>query len=346
MKTAIFTIVFLLAIGVHAQPATAPSNETLMKGQFTFDVPDGWKVDGKTSDDKLAKLSREHQQAAMAVNVNPQPQSLPDSAANSMSQHVIKMIRDHAAAGDFKLVEQPKAEKDDRFFMRIHHKFQRDTVVGDELQIYRLIGNDLITVAVTVFTDSSDEAKPIFEEAEKTLLSVKSAKAGAAAPHAAAKLKPATKPTVLSAARIAFNAPAGWDEDLSDNTTGMVAKYHDPNQPVNLIAINVTPLPPEAKKDAKARDVIVEQIVSGQQTSFNLEGANQVGSAETIKDNRFLKKTKQRYEKGDAKLLVTSRVKRVGDVIVNVALVALDPGANDVDRLADEVAVSVRSSGK
>jgi hypothetical protein len=343
MKTAIFLSVFLLCSSLLAQPATAPSTGSLLKGEITFTIPDEWKLDGKTPDDKLAKLSRSDPQGAMAVNVNVQPQALRDSDAPALSQHVVKMILDHAKAGDYQLIEQPKAEKDDRFFMRIHHKFQKGSLVGDELQIYRLIGNNLITVAATAFTDSPDESKQIFGEAEKTLLSVKSSKGGAGATPVKL-LRPATRPTALPAAKIAFNAPAGWEEQTNDNTSGIVATYHDPVESFNTMVISIRPLPPEAKKDPKARDVIVDEMVKGENASFKLDGANQVGDVEPVKDNRFLKKTKLKYEKADAKLTVTSRVKRVGDVIVNVAMVALEPGATDIDRLADEVAVSVRPS--
>ena len=340
-------MIFLLATWCQAQqPTTVAITQTLSKGDVVFTVPDGWRFDGKTTDDHLAKLTRSAPEAAMAVNVVQQPQSLSNSDADAMAQHVCKMIRDHATAGDFQLIDPPKAEKDDRFFMRIHHKFQKNATVGDELQIYRLLGNNLITVAVTVFTDSPDEAKPVFEDAEQTLISVKSSKSAAAMHGATRTMKPATRPTALANAKVTFNAPAGWDEQINDHSEGIVATYHDPAQSFNTIAISVTPLPPEAKKDPKIRDMLVETIVNDEKTQFKFDGASVVGDSETVKDNRFLKKTRIRYDKSGDKIQVTGRQRRVGDVVVSVAMASEESSAADVDRLADEVAMSVRAEGR
>src|SRR5439155_1538690 len=177
-----------------------------------------------------------------------------DSAAPKIAQSLAKGIRDHADKGDFELVMQPKTEPDDRFFLRLHHKFKKGALVGDEVQMIRVIGLNLVTVAATAFTDSPDEAK----------------------------------------------------------------------------------------KDPKIRDALVEEIVNGEKASFKFDGANVVGETETVKDNRFLKKVRIRYEKADSKIQVTSRIRRVGDAVMSVAMASVEASANDVDKLADDVAMTLR----
>jgi hypothetical protein len=156
------------------------------------------------------------------------------------------------------------------------------------------------------------------------------------------KAKPATRPTALPNAKIVFNGPAGWSEDTNDNTSGIVATYHDPVEQFNTIVISVRPLPPEANKDPKIRDALVEEIVNGEKASFKFDGANVVGETETVKDNRFLKKVRIRYEKADSKIQVTSRIRRIGDAVVSVAMASVESSADDVDKLADEVAMTLR----
>src|SRR2546421_6343419 len=198
MKTAIGLIICFLASPLLAQPTTAPATETLMKGDIVFALPDGWKLDGKANNDRLAKLSHVEPTAVLVINVDPQQSVLPDSAALKIGQMLTKKIRDNAAKGEFELLTQPKTEADDRFFLRIHHRYKKGSETGDQLQLYRVIGKNLVAVATTAFTDSPDEAKKIFDDAEKTILSIGGAKGQTNAPgHPAVQSKPATRPTAL-----------------------------------------------------------------------------------------------------------------------------------------------------
>ena len=317
-----------------------------MGGDIVFVPPAGWKLDGKTDNGRLAKYSRSDPLAALVVNVDPQQDELPDSAAAQIGQMLCKKIRDNAAAGQFELLTQPRTEPDDRFFLRIHHRFAHEAQTADELQIYRVMGKNLVAVAVTVFTDTTEQAKPVFDDAEKTLLSVRTARQQAAidgrTSAAMPRTHPATRPTVLPLAKIRFNAPAGWEADANDNVSGIVASYKDPNQGFNTIVISIRPLPPEAKTDPKLRDVLVDEIVDGEKTQFKFDGAQIDGSTEKITDNRFLRKERTRYEKGESKIQVTSRQLCVGDAVVSVAMVSLDANAVEIDKLADEVALTIR----
>lgn len=338
---------FILAAPAFAEPATEPVTESILNGEMLYSPPDGWKLDGKANDGKRAQYSHASPHARIDFVVLPQQTILTDTYAPTLGQKLCDKLRAGIVAQKMTLTEGPKMEKDDRFFLRIHSRYNKGSENSDQIAIYRVIGKDLVSVIATSFADSPDDAKPVFDDAEKMLLSVKSSKqaaaAASAATHTLAKvMKPATRPTALPQAKITFNAPAGWSEETNDNTSGIVATYHDPAESFNTIAISVRPLPPEAKKDPKARDALIDQIVSGEKAQFKFDGANVVGDSETVKDNRFLKKVRTRYEKADAKIQVTSRQKRIGDVIVSVSMAAMEPAATDIDKLADEVAMSLR----
>jgi hypothetical protein len=329
---------------IFAEPASAPAIDSLMKGDVVFTTPDGWKMDGKANNDRLAKFSHSNPDAVMVINVDPQAQPLDNSASLEIGQMLIKKINANGKSGEYKIVDPPKMENDARFFLRIHHRFKKGEETGDQLQLYRVIKKNLVAVAVTAFTDSPDKSKELFADAEKMLLGINhgAGASGAGAATAHKVVKPATRPTALPNAHIAFNAPAGWQDETNDNAKGIVATYHDPDDNFNMIVISVQPLPAEAKKDPKVRDAVIEEMVKGEKTEYKADGATAVSENEPVKDNRFLKKARSKYEKGDVKFQVTSRQRRVGDAVVSVAMVSLESFAPVIDKLADEVALTVR----
>ncbi len=346
LKAALLTLLCsFFANYASAEPATAPSTETLLSGDIVFTPPDGWKMEGRSKDGRRVGYSHADPSAVMVVNADPQQSVLDDSAAPKIGQTVMKQVTDNAARSGLELISPPKMEPDDRFFLRVHHQYKKGNEIADQLQIYRVVGLNLVAVAVTVFATSPDQIKTAFGEAETTLTTVKSAKQAGASAHSATKMKPATRPTALPNAKIIFNGPAGWDEQTNDNTSGIVATYHDPAESFNTLVVSVRPLPPEAKKDPKMRDALVDEIVRGETTQFKFDGANPVGDTEIVKDNRFLKKERTRYQRPDAKIQVTGRQRRIGDVVVSVAMASLESSAADIDKLADEVMMSVRAVG-
>jgi hypothetical protein len=341
----------LLAQPAAPAPATAPSavvEESLMKGDILYTAPDGWTLKGKNKEDRLAAYMHTDPTATLVVNIDPQQQVLDDSAAAKIGQQLCQNIRNNAGKGGYELIELPKAETNtDGFFLRIHHRFKKGNQTGDQLQLYRVIGRNLVAVATTVFTDSPEQSKPIFEQAAKTLQGVHTAGQGSriAAIHAPAA-RPTTRPIVLPQAKIRFSPPAGWTEETNDNPKGIVATYHDPADGANMLVIDVQPLPKEARTDPKLRDALVEQIVNGEQTELKVPGAQPAGPPQPLTDHRFLRKQRTSYESSDAKFQVTSRQLRIGDVVVSVAMLSRQENAAENEKLADDVALTLRALGR
>jgi hypothetical protein len=340
MKSLLIAFTLLSAISSLAQPATAPATETLLKGDFIFTPPDGWKLEGKADDGRRARYSHADPGGQMEIIILQQEAPPTNAAAVQIGQAIAKKLRDNANSQGFKLLMPPKVETDTKFYLRVHYKYAKEAEVAEQVAVYRVMGFELASIITTVFGDSPDEIR-LFEAGEKTLLGAKMARE---VTKNTPRARPATRPTVLSTAKITFNAPAGWDEQLSDNSSGIVATYHDPTQRFNTIIITVRPLPAEAKKDPKIRDAMVDEIVSGEKTQFKFDGAQAVGETEIVKDRRFIRKERIRYERTDAKIQVTARQLRIGDAVVSVAMAALDQSAADLDKLADEVALTVKAA--
>ncbi len=326
-----------------AQPATAPAaaTETLPKGDLTFTPPQGWKLEGKDKTGSLAAYSSAVLKATLVVHVDVQPTALDESAATKIGQLRVKQAEDNAAKSDLELLSKPRIEPEKRFFLRIHQAFRKESKDYEQVQIYRLVGRNLCSVSVIADSSAPDSVKRVIADAETTLTSIRSTKSLPASP--AAKPKPATRPTVLPAAKISLRAPAEWGAETNENASGIVATYKDPDQTFNTIVISVRPLPAEAKKDPKVRDALVDEIVNGEKIQFKFDGASTVGETEVVKDRRFLKKTRTRYETADHKIQVTSRQMRIGDSVVSIAMASMEANAADVDKLADDVAMTVKA---
>jgi hypothetical protein len=350
MRYLIF-IAFLIAshtaaAGPASAPSTAPSTETLLGGKVTFTPPRGWDLRGKSNDGKTVSYKLDPDMALMGITVTEQEIALNEAAAAKMGQAICKKLRDTIVKSGAEILTPPIAEKDDRFFLRIHVRYTQDGKMADQLQLFRVLGIELVNVAVTAFSDSSDDVKMIFGEAEQILLGVQAPGINHAKPLPANLRAPTTKPVLLTEAKLRITPPAGWRAEVSDNASGIVATFRDPQDETNLIAVSLRQLPQAARTDPKTRDVIVDEMVAAEKQQFKIEGAQVQGSSQTIKDNRFLRKVRTKYEAKGKGFQIESRQLRVGKSVISVTTVSLDEQADLVEKLADEVALSIKSAGR
>jgi hypothetical protein len=285
----------------------------------------------------------------MAVNADHQESPLDEEAAVQIGQMQCKRIVDNAQKGNTQILDAPKIEKDERFFLRIHHRFKKGESVGDQLQLYRVLGKELVAVAVTAYTDSPEQAKPVFDEAEKVMSSARSSASGGAGPATSPTMKPpqlAAKLIMLSQAKIRLLPPEQWRAEVNDAGSGIVATFHDPADNTNLLAVSVRQLPKEARSDPKMRDALLEEMASGEKAQFKIDGAEPVGQTINVVDRRFLHKARTRYRMstGGKQFDISSRQVRAGDEIVSVTVVTLEDKFDVIDKLADQVALSVRAA--
>jgi len=337
----------LRAAPPSTSPSTVPATDTLLGGKVTYIPPPGWDLRGKLDGGRTAAYLLEPDKASLAITVNEQDVALDAAAALKMGQFICKKLREDVPRSGAEIHTPPRVEKDDRFFLKVRDRFTRDGRLADRLQIYRVIGLELITVAVTAYSDSPEDVKVIHEEAEQLLLSAAAPGRNAAAKPQAARARgaAAAKPMVLSQARIRITPPSAWRAELTDSAAGIVATFRQEADETNLIALSVRPLPKDARTDPKLRDIIVEEMVAGEKQQFKIEGAEVKGSTETIKDNRFLRKTRTRYQAKDREFQVGSRQLRVGNTLVSVSTVSLIEQSDGVEKLADDLAVGIRSTG-
>lgn len=334
-------VILLIVLAMQTTaPATQPAS--LLKGEIFFTPPpdDGWRETRRGEAGNFIEY-RWEDRAIMHVTVTPAQLAFTKELVRKMGDTVCQKILKDANANNVQLLQPPTIEPDGRFTLRIRHRYMADGAENNQLQIYREVGNFLVHVAITVRSETADESvESLQADAEKLLLEAKSGKQ-LARERSAAPPAPGT-PIAINEARLRLTPPGGWDVETKPIAEGIVATIRDPEDRTNLIAVSVRPLPPEARRDAKLRDILVEEIVNAESQQFVLEGATLNGSAEPVKDTRFLRKTRSRYETKDIRFQITSRQMRVGDVIMSVTCVCLEDTATFVDKLADDVAVKAR----
>jgi hypothetical protein len=260
--------------------------------------------------------------------------------APQIAARVRKQLREEASRGEMDVILAPREYDDERFLVAVRDRFNTLERFGDRVHLYRPVGLYLGHVVVTVFTEDEAEAKRVHEIGAEMLMSLRLNRAGAADVK---KRASAPRLVTFAAARVRLMPPDGWRAEPNEGAIdGVIVTYRDAEDETNLITVSVRPLPPEARRDAKLRDLAVDEMVDADRQSFRIDGAEVVGETQTVTDRRFLRKTRTDYEHEGRRFRVTSRQVRAGDVIASVTIVAREESAESVDAIADRVALSVK----
>lgn len=313
---------------------------TLDGEKVLFTPPPGLTFQGNLNEGRAASFSIGDTQALVSVLVTPQQQGLPRGFKDRLAQFVGKTIREEASQGQQDIVMPPRVEDDERFLLRVHDKFNTEERFGDRVHLYREVGLYLVSVTATAYTEDEAEAKRVHELGAEMLLSVR---LNRRPPVARKPDQPAAnKPVFFAKAKVRLTAPPGWGAEANDNAEGIIVTYQDPQEQSNCIAVSVRQLPAEARRDAKIRDILIDEIVDGEKQTFKVDGAEIVGQTQAIDDRRFLRKTRTDYEYQGRKIRITSRQVRAGNAVVSVTMMASEEQGDAVDAIADKLATDVR----
>lgn len=100
---------------------------------------------------------------------------LPSDAEISpaMGGAIVRQLRqNHKNAGQ-KILMDPKVERDPRFDLRVHEKFEQDEKMVEQLHLYRKVGPRVLMVTANAQTDSQEKSKPVLKAAEDLALDAK-----------------------------------------------------------------------------------------------------------------------------------------------------------------------------
>lgn len=347
-------------IALASPPTSAPTtaqtgnDATLCHGIVHYTVPAGWKLRGKAADDLSAHYNSPNGKSILSVVVVPLKQRISDAMIEQIAPSLTKKILADAQKDGAEVLTAPHEEHDDRFAVKLLDRTRKDGHTIDRLHLYRREASMLLSVVCRVTAETHELAEPVHKVAEQLLMDVtleslnESSTRPTTKPATSAKpAADATGPTVLVKARLRIlTPPPGWRVQKPDAATGVVASYHERGGENGLIVVSVRPIPAEAKKDPKIRDILIDEMVSGEQASMQIPGAKEKDKPHAVTDARFLRKTARTYDVEAAGYTVVSRQIVVGNSLVSVASLAPDERAAEIDAMADTVATSAKPLGR
>jgi hypothetical protein len=150
-----------------------PAKESLLGGKVEFTPPGGdWErahVSG--AGDAAAYMNKDHKDHKGLIAL----QVLPADAEMSpqMGGAIVRQLRqNHKQAGQ-KIVMDPKVERDPRFDLRVHEKFQQGEKTIEQLHLYRNLGPRVVMVTAQAQADNDEQSKPTLKAGEDLALSAK-----------------------------------------------------------------------------------------------------------------------------------------------------------------------------
>ena len=86
-----------------------------------------------------------------------------------MAGIIIKGIREKVTEQGAEILYGPKAEKDERFYLRVHDRCRIEDAIIDRVQIYKAVGRNLVLVSVTARNATDEKTREIHKLGEELL---------------------------------------------------------------------------------------------------------------------------------------------------------------------------------
>jgi hypothetical protein len=333
-------ITALLLFPLAAMPtngAAAPSTslatrtaemEPLLDGSLRFAPPPGWELTGRSDDNTKASYAAPDGAGRISIHVQPQDRMFldPEKAAAQMAMVIGKTIREDADRANKQMLLPPRVQKDDRFFLKMHDRTAGDTGTTDRLQLYRVIGLNLVHVAVNALTDSPEKAKEVHALAEDLLVGM--------------QLTRGAKHVVFPRNQLKIRTPVDWKETKTDAPNGLVVTYADPKKPERQLIVRARVLPKDARVPGAKRELMVDKMIDDERRQPPMKDVKTLGAEEIAPaDDKYLRRVSVPVQAVSLKLRVETRYFVVGDVLVSLRIVGGEedkPLAKIADQLVAE----------
>jgi hypothetical protein len=311
--------------------------EPLLDGSIRYLPPDaaaGWKFIGKTEDNLKATYLIEEGRGRIDITVSPQTRDVPDTYAKQMALIIGKGIREDADRVGRTMLLQPKVEKDQRFFLKIHDRISGEDGIRDRLQLYRVMGLNIVHVAVIALKDTPEAAKPIHAAAEELL-------DGMVLTHG-------QRPVVYPRNKLKIRPPIDWKETKTDAPNALVVTYADPRQPARQLIVRARVIPKAAIDDPTKRSAFIDRMVDDERRTAPFSNTTKpLGEDQIVPGGaprEYLRQVRtDASAEGGEKLRVQTRYFIVNDVMVSLRSVSsIDD--ETILKAADALAVEVKPS--
>jgi len=331
-----------------ADPATSPATtrriaapadmEPMIDGSIRYLPPPaagGWKLLGKTDDNRKASYVTEDGKGRLDINVTPQTRDVPDEYAKKMALIIGKTIRENADRDGRTILMPPRVEEDERFFLKMHDRLSGETGISDRLQLYRVMGPNIVHVAAIALKDTPEEARPIHDAGEALLDGM--------------RLTRGVAPVVYPRNKLKIRPPVDWNQQKVDEPNALVVTYSDPDQPVRQLIVRARVVPKAALSDPAKRDAFLDKMIDDERRTAPFNNNTKAAGEDQQLPGGGGPREYLRHVRSDAvaeggqKRRVQTRYFVVNDVMVSLRSV----GAEDDEailKLADALAKDVKPS--
>ena len=169
--------------GATTKPATQPTSaparvrDGLLGGSVRFLVPSQWRLFDRKEDQTQVFYHPSPEVGTVSVMVTPQGSVIPakdPAARDRIAKTLLGLINKDLATRSVQVVNAPRLESDDRFFIKIHERYTDGDYLLDVVHMYRVVGFNLVSVRVSFQNDAKDEerAKAVHEAGAMVLMSV------------------------------------------------------------------------------------------------------------------------------------------------------------------------------
>jgi hypothetical protein len=320
-----------------AAAAAAADMEPLIDGSIRYLPPpaaSGWKLFAKSDDNRKATYVTEDGKGRLDINVTPQTRDVPDEYARQMALIIGKTVRENADRDGRAILTQPRVEKDERFFLKMHDRLSGENGISDRLQLYRVMGLNIVHVAAIALKDTPEEARPIHEAGEALLEGM--------------RLTRGVAPVVYPRNKLKIRPPVDWKQQKADEPNAHVVTYTDPDQPGRQLIVRARVVPKAALADPAKRDAFLMKMIDDERRTapfnHNTKPAGEDQQLATTGPREYLRHVRSdAIAEGGAKLRVQTRYFVVNDVMVSLRSVSADDD-EAILKLADAVAKDVKPS--
>ncbi len=313
-------------------PATPPTSrpsemEPLADGTVRYTPPENWNLIVKRPDGLGATYQSRDQTSTIVITIIPQDRAVADSSRDAMARIIDKGIREAAAKEHRALLIAPRVEQDDRFFLKMHDAVQIEGGVAERIQMYRVIGLNLVHVAASAAGEQLDDARDVFDKAERLM--------------AGMRVSRGAKRVLYPRAQLRAIVPLDWTDRKIDQANGPVATYADPKEPSRQLLLGARIIPKAAREDKAKLDALVVLMIDQERALPARLTAN--GEDQNVPGATYLRQTHATaLSDKDGAMLVDTRYIVVGDVLASVRSIAKASDAVTMNSIAEKFAGNLR----
>jgi hypothetical protein len=174
-KIGLFLVVALATwVTGQTKPSTQPAIwKALADGELRLTAPEGWEEIPLEGDHSATYRHPDgHSVVSFRATFQKTPIPVSPSTSLQLGKQILKSIKDDLVKSNANILEEPRLQRDPRYFVRIHDKIQLDRVTRERLHLYRVLGYYLLMVTVDVSDQDAATTKVSFKAGEDLLSGV------------------------------------------------------------------------------------------------------------------------------------------------------------------------------